>query len=95
MRELPGAPSALAIVDLDEFGELNDTFGTAAGDAVLEAMATRLADAVGERGALARIGADEFGILHGRRGRRPAPARWPRSCWPPSPPVPSTSPAHG
>jgi diguanylate cyclase (GGDEF)-like protein/PAS domain S-box-containing protein len=63
LAQLPGAPAALAIIDLDGFGELNDTFGTAAGDAVLEAMAVRLEDAVGDRGALARIGADEFGVL--------------------------------
>ncbi len=63
LRELPGEPVALAIVDLDEFGELNDTFGTAAGDAVLEAMAARLTETVGDRGALARIGSDEFGVL--------------------------------
>lgn len=63
LRELPGEPAALAIVDLDEFGELNDTFGTAAGDVVLEVLAARLAEAVGGRGAIARIGADEFGVL--------------------------------
>ncbi len=63
LGRLPGAPAALAIVDLDGFGELNDTFGTAAGDVVLEVMASRLTDAIGERGALARLGADEFGVL--------------------------------
>ena len=63
LRQLPGEPAALAIIDLDEFGELNDTFGSAAGDAVLEAIAARLEDAVGRRGALARIGSDEFGVL--------------------------------
>jgi diguanylate cyclase (GGDEF)-like protein/PAS domain S-box-containing protein len=63
LSKLPGEPAALAIVDIDEFGELNDTFGTAAGDTVLEAVALRLTDAVGEHGALARIGGDEFGVL--------------------------------
>jgi diguanylate cyclase (GGDEF)-like protein/PAS domain S-box-containing protein len=63
LRKLPAQPAALAIIDLDEFSELNDTFGTAAGDAVLEALATRLDEELGDRGALARIGADEFGVL--------------------------------
>jgi diguanylate cyclase (GGDEF)-like protein/PAS domain S-box-containing protein len=63
LAQLPEAPAALAIIDIDGFGELNDTFGTAAGDAVLEALASRLTEAVGDRGALARIGADEFGVL--------------------------------
>jgi len=63
LRDLPGTPTGLAIVDIDGLTELNDTYGTAAGDAVLEAVATRLQDAVGGRGALARIGADEFGVM--------------------------------
>ncbi|MEA2124635.1 MAG: hypothetical protein QOI80_1417 [Solirubrobacteraceae bacterium] len=63
LRELPGEPAALAIIDLDEFSELNDTYGTAAGDTVLESMASRLTEAVGASAALARIGPDEFGVL--------------------------------
>jgi diguanylate cyclase (GGDEF)-like protein/PAS domain S-box-containing protein len=63
LAQLPAAPAALAIIDIDGFGELNDTFGTAAGDAVLEALAVRLTEATGDRGALARLGADEFGVL--------------------------------
>ncbi len=63
LRELPGQPTGLAVVDVDGLTELNDTYGTAAGDAVLGAVASRLEETVGDRGALARIGADEFAVL--------------------------------
>ena len=63
LRELPGEPTGLAIIDIDGLGEVNDTYGTAAGDVVLEAVAARLTTEVGPRGALARLGADEFGVL--------------------------------
>ncbi|MEA2168950.1 MAG: hypothetical protein QOF76_2250 [Solirubrobacteraceae bacterium] len=63
LRQLPGAPAALAIIDVDGIANINDTYGTAAGDTVLEAVATRLGEAVRKGAALARIGGDEFGIL--------------------------------
>jgi diguanylate cyclase (GGDEF)-like protein len=54
---------ALAMVDLDGFKPINDTFGHATGDAVLAEVGVRLA-AVGRRGALiARTGGDEFALL--------------------------------
>ena len=63
LRELPGAPTGFAVVDVDGLGAINDTYGTAAGDVVLEAVATRLNELAAGRGALARLGADEFGLL--------------------------------
>jgi diguanylate cyclase (GGDEF)-like protein len=54
---------ALAIVDLDGFKPINDTFGHATGDTVLKEVGTRLT-AVGGRAALAaRMGGDEFALL--------------------------------
>lgn len=55
-----GTPLAVLFLDVDEFKEINDRFGHAAGDAVLAELAARL-----ERGARAgdvvgRIGGDEF-----------------------------------
>jgi diguanylate cyclase (GGDEF)-like protein len=50
-------------LDLDGFKELNDSFGHAAGDAVLVAVARRLHDCVRPLDFISRIGGDEFVIL--------------------------------
>jgi diguanylate cyclase (GGDEF)-like protein len=54
---------ALAMVDLDGFKPINDTFGHAAGDRVLEGIGSRLARAAGEGALIARTGGDEFALL--------------------------------
>jgi len=62
-------PLALAILDLDRFKSVNDTFGHAVGDQLLKEVASRLLRAVGTRGIVARLGGDEFGILLPNVGR--------------------------
>src|SRR5687768_3833234 len=54
---------ALAMVDLDGFKPINDTFGHAAGDRVLEGIGSRLANAAGDGALIARTGGDEFALL--------------------------------
>jgi len=54
---------ALAMVDLDGFKPINDTFGHAAGDRVLEGIGSRLARATGDGALIARTGGDEFALL--------------------------------
>jgi diguanylate cyclase (GGDEF)-like protein len=56
-------PMAVAIIDLDRFKEINDSFGHHLGDRLLQLVATRLTEAFGDAGVLARLGGDEFGIL--------------------------------
>ena len=54
---------ALVSVDLDRFKEINDTFGHAAGDAVIIEAASRLREIVRPGDFVARLGGDEFVIL--------------------------------
>ena len=57
-----GESLAVLYVGLDHFKEINDLFGTAVGDAVLRAVAERLADAAREA-FTARLGGDEFAVV--------------------------------
>lgn len=54
---------AVIFLDLDDFKEINDTFGHMRGDAVLSVVGERLRLRLGSRGTVARMGGDEFAIL--------------------------------
>ena len=54
---------AVLCLDLDRFKEVNDLFGHAAGDKVLQVVASRITAVLGERQMMARLGGDEFAIL--------------------------------
>ncbi len=56
-------PCAIMFLDLDGFKPVNDTFGHPKGDAVLQAVAKRLCDQVGQDGHVGRLGGDEFAIV--------------------------------
>ncbi len=60
-------PSTLVFFDLNGFKRYNDTFGHAAGDALLARIGTSLQAAVGDQGRAYRLGGDEFcALLDGR-----------------------------
>jgi diguanylate cyclase (GGDEF)-like protein len=53
----------LIAIDLDAFKQVNDTYGHAAGDALLAEVAIRLNSMVRESDCFARVGGDEFVML--------------------------------
>ncbi|YCI29626.1 diguanylate cyclase [Erwinia sp. PK3-005] len=54
---------ALLFIDGDRFKQINDTWGHAAGDAIITATAQRLRAQVRKTDMVARLGGDEFAIL--------------------------------
>ena len=60
---------AVLYCDVDNFKEINDTYGHAVGDDVLRAIAARIKRSVRENDMVARLGGDEFVVvLQGVRG---------------------------
>lgn len=56
-------PLSVIMVDLDHFKRVNDTHGHAAGDAVLRAVTTRLAEVLRLGDAVVRYGGEEFLLI--------------------------------
>ena len=63
-RHREGGPGfALICIDLDNFKEINDTLGHAAGDQALREATQRITASVREGDFVARLGGDEFAVL--------------------------------
>jgi diguanylate cyclase (GGDEF)-like protein/PAS domain S-box-containing protein len=62
-RREPGGDSAVLFVDVDDFKEINDTYGHTVGDDYLRALARRLREAVRVSDAVGRMGGDEFLVV--------------------------------
>ncbi|MBL4739997.1 MAG: GGDEF domain-containing protein [Sneathiella sp.] len=58
--------ASLIYLDLNEFKEINDTYGHAAGDYVLSEFSQRLMMSVRETDIVGRLGGDEFGLILSR-----------------------------
>ena len=65
MRAVDAGKRKLAVLclDLDRFKEVNDLFGHAAGDAMLESVARLVTAELDDSQMLARLGGDEFAVL--------------------------------
>ena len=58
-----GLPVSIIYLDMDDFKNLNDSYGHLAGDAVLRKLAARLKNAIRQSDILGRFGGEEFVIL--------------------------------
>lgn len=54
---------ALVLLDIERFKTINDTFGRPVGDALLKAVAARMADIAADASRLARLDADHFAVI--------------------------------
>jgi len=57
------AHAVLLLLDIDNFKEVNDSFGHQLGDVLLRQMGARLREPVDGAHLIARLGGDEFGVL--------------------------------
>ncbi len=62
LAERYGTPLSLIFIDLDRFKLINDRFGHATGDKVLQHVTQTLLDHVRQTDIVGRLGGDEFGI---------------------------------
>jgi diguanylate cyclase (GGDEF)-like protein/PAS domain S-box-containing protein len=63
LHRMSGRQLAVLYLDLDRFKEVNDLYGHAAGDQLLQDVAKRLSSVLNEHQMLARLGGDEFAII--------------------------------
>ena len=72
-----GSRTLIAIIDLDNFKDVNDGFGHAVGDKMLQTLGARLAgDTVRSSGVrVFRLGGDEFGVIAALSAHRDSPTQ--------------------
>lgn len=58
-----GETTMVLVLDIDHFKSVNDTYGHAAGDVVIQSVARALQDCVRPMDTVARVGGEEFAII--------------------------------
>jgi len=76
LRDPPELPHRLLLVDIDQFSEINETFGDRIGDALLHGVAARLEAGAGSAVRVARVANDTFAAFGPREAL--APGDWAR-----------------
>lgn len=54
---------SIAMIDLDRFKPINDRYGHATGDRLLQMIAQRMRNEIGDMAYIARLGGDEFAVI--------------------------------
>lgn len=62
LSERYGTPLCMIFIDLDRFKQINDRFGHATGDTVIQHVAQTLVENLRQSDIVGRLGGDEFGI---------------------------------
>ncbi len=62
-RRPDAAPAALAVLDIDHFKKINDTWGHPVGDRVITALSSLLRSRLRQSDTIGRLGGEEFGAL--------------------------------
>jgi diguanylate cyclase len=63
LRQRYGDPFSLMMIDLDNFKEVNDSFGHPAGDRILKGVAMKIKASLRGSDFLARFGGDEYALI--------------------------------
>jgi len=80
ISERYGFPLTISMIDLDNFKEINDTYGHAAGDQVLRFVASEMRDHIRQPDQIGRYGGDEFLVILPNSGEHAAADQASRLC---------------
>jgi diguanylate cyclase (GGDEF)-like protein len=73
-------PLTISMIDLDNFKDINDTFGHAAGDQVLRFVASEMRDHIRQPDEIGRYGGDEFLVILPNTAQHAAAEQASRLC---------------
>jgi diguanylate cyclase (GGDEF)-like protein len=63
LAERYGTPLSISLIDVDNFKQINDTYGHPVGDQVLRYIASEMRDRIRQPDVIGRLGGDEFLVI--------------------------------